>query len=41
LRKKYAKLILEEKVSEELATNSAKEGFEEVERLLANHSEAV
>ena len=36
-----AKLISEEKVSEELAINSAKEGFEEVERLLANHSEAV
>ena len=35
------KLISEEKVSEELAINSAKEGFEEVERLLANHSEAV
>ena len=31
----------EEKVSEELAINSAKEGFDEVERLLANHSEAV
>ena len=36
-----AKLISEEKVSEELAINSAREGFEEVERLLANHSEAV
>ena len=41
LKKISAKLILEEKVSEELAINSAKEGFEEVERLLANHSEAV
>ena len=41
LRKISAKLVLEEKVSEELAINSAKEGFEEVERLLANHSEAV
>ena len=28
-------------IAEELARNSAKEGFEEVERLLANHSEAV
>ena len=41
LKKVSAKLISEEKVSEELAINSAKEGFEEVERLLANHSEAV
>jgi len=41
LKKISAKLISEEKVSEELAINSAKEGFEEVERLLANHSEAV
>jgi len=41
LKKISAKLITEEKVSEELAINSAKEGFEEVERLLANHSEAV
>ena len=41
LRKISAKLVLEEKVSEELAINSAKEGFDEVERLLANHSEAV
>ena len=41
LRKISAKLVSEEKVSEELAINSAKEGFEEVERLLANHSEAV
>ena len=28
-------------IAEEFARNSAKEGFEEVERLLANHSEAV
>ncbi len=41
LNKISAKLISEEKVSEEIAINSAKEGFEEVERLLANHSEAV
>ena len=41
LKRISAKLISEEKVSEELAINSAKEGFEEVERLLANHSEAV
>ena len=41
LKKISAKLISEEKVSEELAINSAKEGVEEVERLLANHSEAV
>ena len=41
LKKISAKLVSEEKVSEELAINSAKEGLEEVERLLANHSEAV
>ena len=41
LKKISAKLISEEKVSEEIAIKSAKEGFEEVERLLANHSEAV
>jgi len=41
LKKISAKLVSEEKVSEELAINSALEGFEEVERLLANHSEAV
>ena len=41
LKKISAKLVSEEKVSEELAINSAKEGYEEVERLLANHSEAV
>ena len=34
-------LVSEERVSEETAINSAKQGFEEVERLLANHSEAV
>jgi len=41
LKKISAKLVSEEKVSEELAINSAKEGFEKIERLLANHSEAV
>ena len=41
LKKISSKLVSEEKVSEELAINSAKEGFEKVERLLANHSEAV
>jgi len=41
LRKLSSKLISEEKISEELAFNSAKEGFEEVERLLMNHTEAV
>ena len=41
LKKISSKLVSEEKASEELAINSAKEGFEEVERLLANHSEAV
>ena len=41
LKKISAKLVSEEKVSEELAINSAIEGFEEVERLLANHSESV
>ena len=41
LKKISAKLISEEKISKELAINSAKEGFDEVERLLANHSEAV
>ena len=41
LRKISSKLVTEEKVSEELAINSAKEGFEEVERLLVNHTEAV
>ena len=41
LRKLSEKLISEEKISEELALNSAKEGFDEVERLLMNHTEAV
>jgi len=41
LKKLSLKLISEEKISEELAFSSAKEGFEEVERLLMNHTEAV
>ena len=41
LKKLSKKLISEEKISEELAFNSAKEGFDEVERLLMNHTEAV
>ncbi len=41
LKKLSEKLISEEKISEELALNSAKEGFDEVERLLMNHTEAV
>jgi len=41
LKKLSAKLVSEEKISQELALNSAKEGFEEVERLLMNHTEAV
>ncbi len=41
LKKLSQKLISEEKISEELALNSAKEGFDEVERLLMNHTEAV
>ena len=41
LKRLSAKLISEEKISEELAFNSAKEGFDEVERLLMNHTEAV
>ena len=41
LNKLSSKLIVDEKISEELAMNSAKEGFEEVERLLMNHTEAV
>ncbi len=41
LKKLSEKLISEEKISEELASNSAKEGFDEVERLLMNHTEAV
>ena len=41
LEKISSKLISEEHVSKQLALNSAKEGFEEVERLLTNHTEAV
>ena len=41
LKKLSQKLISEEKISEELALNSAKEGFDEIERLLMNHTEAV
>ena len=41
LKKLSSKLISEERISEELAFNSAKEGFDEVERLLMNHTEAV
>jgi len=41
LKRLSSKLISEEKISEDLAFNSAKEGFEEVERLLMNHTEAV
>ena len=41
LNKLSSKLIIEEKISKELAMNSAKEGFDEVERLLMNHTEAV
>ena len=41
LKKLSSKLISEERISEELAFNSANEGFEEVERLLMNHTEAV
>ena len=41
LNKLSKKLSSEEKISEELAFNSAKEGFDEVERLLMNHTEAV
>jgi len=41
LKKLSSKLISEERISEELAFNSASEGFEEVERLLMNHTEAV
>ena len=41
LKKLSLKLISEERISEELAFNSANEGFEEVERLLMNHTEAV
>ena len=41
LKKLSSKLIFEERINEELAFNSANEGFEEVERLLMNHTEAV
>ena len=41
LKKLSSKLISEERINEELAFNSANEGFEEVERLLKNHTEAV
>ena len=41
LKKISSKLISEERISKELAHNSANEGFEEVERLLMNHTEAV
>ena len=41
LEKISSKLISEEHVSKQLALNSAKEGFDEVERLLTNHTEAV
>ncbi len=41
LKKLSSKLISEEGISKELAFNSANEGFEEVERLLMNHTEAV
>ncbi len=41
LEKISNKLISEEKIGKDLAVNSAKEGFEEVERLLVNHTEAV
>ena len=41
LKKISSKLISEENISKELAHYSANEGFEEVERLLMNHTEAV
>ena len=41
LKKISSKLISEESISKELAYYSANEGFEEVERLLMNHTEAV
>jgi len=41
LKKVSSKLISEERISEELAFNSANDGFDEVERLLMNHTEAV
>ena len=41
LEKISNKLISEENIGKDLAINSAKEGFNEVERLLVNHTEAV
>ena len=41
LEKIANKLNTEEKIGKELAFHSAKEGFDEVERLLVNHTEAV
>ena len=41
LEKISSKLISEEHVSKQLAFDSVKEGFDEVERLLTNHTEAV
>ena len=41
LDKISSKLTSEESISKELALSSAQEGFEEVERLLVNHTEAV
>jgi len=41
LEKISTKLTVEENISKHLAINSAKEGFEEVEKLLTNHTEAV
>ena len=41
LEKISNKLISEENIGKDLAVNSAKEGFDEVERLLVNHTEAV
>ena len=41
LEKISNKLISEENIGKDLAINSAKEGFNEVEKLLVNHTEAV
>ena len=41
IEKISSKLSFEENINKELAVNSAKEGYEEVERLLLNHTEAV
>ena len=41
LEKISNKLISEENIGKDLAINSVKEGFNEVERLLVNHTEAV